>query len=92
MKAVIEFYVNGKQDALQRFPDGSEWGNYTLFWYGNIYPSYPCGCGVVLALGWDPHTCENVRWSECHMDPLSLSYLDVALVSTNLNSSVANME
>ncbi|KAG2539928.1 hypothetical protein PVAP13_9NG508500 [Panicum virgatum] len=24
MKAVIEFYVNGKQDALQRFPDGSE--------------------------------------------------------------------
>lgn len=24
MKAVVEFYVNGKQDALQRFPDGSE--------------------------------------------------------------------
>jgi len=24
MKAVIEFYVNGKQDALDHFPDGSE--------------------------------------------------------------------
>ncbi|EER99626.1 hypothetical protein BDA96_02G375100 [Sorghum bicolor] len=24
MKAVIEFYVNGKQNALERFPDGSE--------------------------------------------------------------------
>ncbi|KAL5558086.1 hypothetical protein UlMin_034297 [Ulmus minor] len=24
MKAVVEFYVNGKQDALERFPDGSE--------------------------------------------------------------------
>jgi len=24
MKAVIEFYVNGKQDALRHFPDGSE--------------------------------------------------------------------
>ncbi|CAN6289044.1 unnamed protein product [Urochloa humidicola] len=24
MKAVVEFYVNGKQDALQHFPDGSE--------------------------------------------------------------------
>ncbi|KAL0391989.1 UNVERIFIED_CONTAM: Arabinosyltransferase RRA3 [Sesamum radiatum] len=25
MKAVVEFYVNGKQDALEPFPDGSEW-------------------------------------------------------------------
>ncbi|KAL3845223.1 hypothetical protein ACJIZ3_002626 [Penstemon smallii] len=25
MKAVFEFYVNGKQDALDSFPDGSEW-------------------------------------------------------------------
>ncbi|KAK4781382.1 hypothetical protein SAY86_015484 [Trapa natans] len=25
MKAVIEFYDNGKKDALQSFPDGSEW-------------------------------------------------------------------
>ncbi|PIA52543.1 hypothetical protein AQUCO_01000429v1 [Aquilegia coerulea] len=25
MKAVVEFYVNGKQDALKPFPDGSEW-------------------------------------------------------------------
>lgn len=25
MKAVVEFYVNGKKDALQRFPDGSQW-------------------------------------------------------------------
>jgi hypothetical protein len=25
MKAVVEFYVNGKQDALERFPDGSQW-------------------------------------------------------------------
>ncbi|CAN0922059.1 Arabinosyltransferase RRA3 [Linum grandiflorum] len=25
MKAVVEFYVNGKQDALDPFPDGSEW-------------------------------------------------------------------
>ncbi|KAK4434502.1 Arabinosyltransferase RRA3 [Sesamum alatum] len=25
MKAVVEFYVNGKQDALDSFPDGSEW-------------------------------------------------------------------
>ncbi|OMO75039.1 Reticulon [Corchorus olitorius] len=25
MKAVIEFYVNGKQDALDPFPDGSDW-------------------------------------------------------------------
>ncbi|GLT92157.1 hypothetical protein SLE2022_100080 [Rubroshorea leprosula] len=25
MKAVVEFYVNGKQDALDRFPDGSNW-------------------------------------------------------------------
>ncbi|XP_072973195.1 arabinosyltransferase RRA2-like isoform X1 [Typha angustifolia] len=24
MKAVVEFYVNGKQNALERFPDGSE--------------------------------------------------------------------
>ncbi|XP_058069097.1 arabinosyltransferase RRA3-like [Magnolia sinica] len=25
MKAVVEFYVNGNQDALKPFPDGSEW-------------------------------------------------------------------
>lgn len=25
MKAVMEFYVNGKQDALEPFPDGSDW-------------------------------------------------------------------
>jgi hypothetical protein len=25
MQAVVEFYVNGKQDALSSFPDGSEW-------------------------------------------------------------------
>ncbi|XP_057973257.1 arabinosyltransferase RRA3-like [Malania oleifera] len=25
MKAVVEFYVNGKQDALDSFPDGSSW-------------------------------------------------------------------
>ncbi|KAK2988743.1 hypothetical protein RJ640_021008 [Escallonia rubra] len=25
MKAVVEFYVNGKQDALEPFPDGSDW-------------------------------------------------------------------
>lgn len=25
MKAVVEYYVNGKQDALDQFPDGSEW-------------------------------------------------------------------
>ncbi|CAN6482208.1 unnamed protein product [Victoria cruziana] len=25
MKAVVEFYVDGKQDALQNFPDGSDW-------------------------------------------------------------------
>ncbi|WCJ35280.1 Nucleotide-diphospho-sugar transferase family protein [Euphorbia peplus] len=25
MKAVVEFYVNGKQDALEAFPDGSDW-------------------------------------------------------------------
>ncbi|XP_076887568.1 arabinosyltransferase RRA3-like [Bidens hawaiensis] len=25
MKAVMEFYVDGKQDALEPFPDGSEW-------------------------------------------------------------------
>ncbi|XP_031404158.1 arabinosyltransferase RRA3-like [Punica granatum] len=25
MKAVVEFYVNGKKDALQPFPDGSQW-------------------------------------------------------------------
>ncbi|KAL4372571.1 arabinosyltransferase RRA3-like [Arachis hypogaea] len=25
MKAVVDFYVNGKQDALDNFPDGSEW-------------------------------------------------------------------
>ncbi|KAJ0973657.1 hypothetical protein J5N97_015622 [Dioscorea zingiberensis] len=25
MKAVVEFYVNGKQNALDPFPDGSEW-------------------------------------------------------------------
>lgn len=25
MKAVVEFYVNGKQDALKPFPDGSDW-------------------------------------------------------------------
>lgn len=25
MKAVVEYYVNGKQDALDHFPDGSEW-------------------------------------------------------------------
>jgi hypothetical protein len=25
MKAVIEYYVNGKQDALKPFPDGSDW-------------------------------------------------------------------
>lgn len=25
MKAVVEFYINGKQDALKPFPDGSEW-------------------------------------------------------------------
>jgi len=25
MKAVVEFYVNGKQDALEPFPEGSEW-------------------------------------------------------------------
>ncbi|VFQ65717.1 unnamed protein product [Cuscuta campestris] len=25
MQAVVEFYVNGKQDALDSFPDGSEW-------------------------------------------------------------------
>lgn len=25
MKAVVEFYVNGKQDALNNFPDGSDW-------------------------------------------------------------------
>ncbi|KAL0699704.1 hypothetical protein Bca4012_055826 [Brassica carinata] len=24
MQAVVEFYVNGKQDALDSFPDGSE--------------------------------------------------------------------
>lgn len=25
MKAVVEYYVNGKQDALKHFPDGSDW-------------------------------------------------------------------
>ncbi|KAK9286682.1 hypothetical protein L1049_015083 [Liquidambar formosana] len=25
MKAVVEFYVNGNQHALERFPDGSDW-------------------------------------------------------------------
>ncbi|XP_039119566.1 arabinosyltransferase RRA2-like [Dioscorea cayenensis subsp. rotundata] len=25
MKAVVEYYVNGKQNALESFPDGSEW-------------------------------------------------------------------
>ncbi|KAJ8763581.1 hypothetical protein K2173_002464 [Erythroxylum novogranatense] len=25
MKAVVEFYVNGKKDALEPFPDGSKW-------------------------------------------------------------------
>lgn len=25
MKAIIEFYINGKKNALQPFPDGSEW-------------------------------------------------------------------
>ncbi|KAI3441322.1 Glycosyltransferase [Psidium guajava] len=25
MKAVVEFYVNGKEDALKPFPDGSKW-------------------------------------------------------------------
>lgn len=25
MKAIVEFYVNGKQDALKPFPDGSDW-------------------------------------------------------------------
>lgn len=25
MKAVVEFYVNGKRDALKPFPDGSDW-------------------------------------------------------------------
>jgi hypothetical protein len=25
MKAFVEFYVNGKQDALEPFPDGSDW-------------------------------------------------------------------
>uniref|UniRef100_A0A5B7A4B2 Glycosyltransferase n=1 Tax=Davidia involucrata TaxID=16924 RepID=A0A5B7A4B2_DAVIN len=25
MKAVVEFFVNGKQDALKSFPDGSDW-------------------------------------------------------------------
>ncbi|PQQ13605.1 arabinosyltransferase RRA3 [Prunus yedoensis var. nudiflora] len=25
MKAIIEFYVNGKQDALEPFPEGSQW-------------------------------------------------------------------
>ncbi|XP_038715576.1 arabinosyltransferase RRA3-like [Tripterygium wilfordii] len=25
MKAVVEFYVNGKQNALEPFPDGSDW-------------------------------------------------------------------
>lgn len=25
MKAIVEFYVNGKQDALAPFPDGSDW-------------------------------------------------------------------
>ncbi|CAN6450613.1 unnamed protein product [Victoria cruziana] len=25
MKAVVEYYVNGKEDALKNFPDGSEW-------------------------------------------------------------------
>ncbi|XP_050210396.1 arabinosyltransferase RRA3-like [Mercurialis annua] len=25
MQAVVEFYVNGKQDALETFPDGSDW-------------------------------------------------------------------
>ncbi|MCD7461010.1 Arabinosyltransferase rra3 [Datura stramonium] len=25
MKAVVEYYVNGKQDALDAFPDGSDW-------------------------------------------------------------------
>ncbi|KAI8025657.1 Arabinosyltransferase RRA3 [Camellia lanceoleosa] len=25
MKAVVEYYVNGKQDALKPFPDGSDW-------------------------------------------------------------------
>ncbi|PRQ27002.1 putative nucleotide-diphospho-sugar transferase [Rosa chinensis] len=25
MKAIVEFYINGKQDALEPFPDGSDW-------------------------------------------------------------------
>ncbi|KAL4180536.1 hypothetical protein AMTRI_Chr13g92550 [Amborella trichopoda] len=25
MKAIVEYYVNGKQDALKAFPDGSDW-------------------------------------------------------------------
>jgi hypothetical protein len=25
MKAIVEYYVNGKQDALKPFPDGSDW-------------------------------------------------------------------
>uniref|UniRef100_A0A5B7BHP7 Glycosyltransferase n=1 Tax=Davidia involucrata TaxID=16924 RepID=A0A5B7BHP7_DAVIN len=25
MKAIVEYYVNGKQDALKSFPDGSDW-------------------------------------------------------------------
>ncbi|MCI92390.1 UDP-D-xylose:L-fucose alpha-13-D-xylosyltransferase, partial [Trifolium medium] len=24
MKAIVEYYVNGKQDALKPFPDGSD--------------------------------------------------------------------
>ncbi|TQD70134.1 hypothetical protein C1H46_044337 [Malus baccata] len=25
MQAIMEFYFNGKQDALEPFPDGSQW-------------------------------------------------------------------
>lgn len=29
MQAIVEFYVNGKQDALEPFPDGSDWQTNT---------------------------------------------------------------
>lgn len=36
MKATVEFYVNGKDDALGPFPDGTKRTRFFFFWCYNV--------------------------------------------------------
>ncbi|CAK7347690.1 unnamed protein product [Dovyalis caffra] len=77
MQAVVEFYVNGKQDALDPFPDGSDWSTRLPLNGNSDILLHPGGVGINnpggrLGYDWtskdhDPHT----SWLESLLDPLN---------------------